>query len=244
MSPKRTLITAKRILLQLAHDKRTLALIFIVPPALMTLLYFVFGEENTIFDSISPIILGIFPLIIMFLITSIAMLRERRSGTLDRLMAMPMGKGELIGGYALAFSTVAFLQAIITSFIATTFLGVSVAAGTPLLVCAAILSAILGTALGICASAFAKTEFQAVQFMPAFIFPQLLVCGLFVPREQMASALQGFANIMPMTYSVDAMQQLALHTSITGQIWRDFLLVAVYAVIALLLGSLTICRNS
>lgn len=243
MNVRRITATTRRVLMQLLHDRRTLALILFVPPILMVLLRYVFDAQTAVFYTITPIILGIFPLIIMFLITSITMLRERRSGTLDRLMVMPMGKGELIAGYAIAFSFVAFAQAVVASFVAVSLLDVTVAAGTPLLICAAILAALLGTALGLFASAFAKTEFQAVQFMPAFIFPQLLVCGLFVPRDQMATVLQRFADIMPMTYSVDAMQQIALQSSITSQITRDFVIIISYAVIALALGALTIRRK-
>lgn len=244
MNLRRAAATAQRVLLQLFHDKRTLALILLVPPILMTLLRYVFDANLAVFTMIAPIILGVFPLIIMFLITSITMLRERRSGTLDRLMTMPIGKSELIAGYALAFSLVAFAQALVASFVAVSLLDVTVAAGTSLLICAAILAALLGTALGLFASAFAKTEFQAVQFMPAFVFPQLLVCGLFVPREQMATALQWFADIMPMTYSVDVMQQIAVQNSITSQMVRDFVVIIGYAIVALALAALTIRRKS
>lgn len=243
MSPRNTLATARRILQQLAHDHRTLALILLVPAILITILKYVFDTDSRIFDSIAPMILGIFPLIIMFVVTSIATLRERSGGTLDRLMTSPLSKLDFLLGYALAFALLATLQAIIASAVVLGLLGVSVMGGTlPVLICA-VAAALLGTTLGLFMSAFATSEFQAVQFMPAFIFPQLLVCGLFVARDHMATLLQWFADIMPLTYSVDAMKQVSLHASWNGTLTRDLLIVVGCAVVALLLGAATIRRQ-
>jgi ABC-2 type transport system permease protein len=230
-------------LLQLAHDKRTLALLFVVPPALIALLKYVFQNQAREFNSLAPLLLGIFPMVIMFLITSIATLRERTSGTLDRLMTMPIGKADFIFGYALAFALVATLQAVITALVMLGLLDVTVLGGTAATLIGGILAAILGTALGLLASAFAASEFQAVQFMPAFIFPQLLTCGLFIAREQMARPLQWLADIFPLTYSVDAMKQATLHTNWTGRHSTDLIVVAAFAVAALMLGAITIRRQ-
>lgn len=218
-------------------------MVWFVPPLLMVLLRYTFDKNMFLFMRVAPVLLGMFPLITMFLITSIAMLRERRGGTLDRLMTMSINKGELVAGYGLAFAVIALVQALIASFVAVVLLDVSVAAGVPLLVVAAILTALLGTAMGLFLSAFAKSEFQAVQFLPAFILPQLLVCGLFVPRELMAEPLQWFASIAPMTYGVDAMQQIAIQPSLTTQIVNDFLILGGFIIVALILGSLTIRRR-
>ncbi len=95
--------TAGRVLRQLTHDPRTIALLVIVPVLLITLLRYVFDGAPGTFDATGASLLGIFPLITMFLVTSIATLRERTTGTLERLLALPLGKGGLIGGYALAF---------------------------------------------------------------------------------------------------------------------------------------------
>jgi ABC-2 type transport system permease protein len=240
----KTLATARRVLQQLAHDHRTLALILLVPAILLIILRYTFDGNQLLFDRLAPMILGIFPLIIMFIVTSIAMLRERRIGTLDRLMTMPMSKLDLIAGYGLAFALLALAQAAIASGVVLGLLGVSVAGGAGLVLLGAVVSALLGTALGLFMSAFATSEFQAVQFMPAFIFPQLLVCGLFVPREQMATVLQWFADIMPLTYAVDAMQQITTQNSWTADLTRDFVVVAAYAVAVLIMGALTIRRKS
>jgi ABC-2 type transport system permease protein len=243
MSGSKTFATAHRVLNQLRHDRRTLALLFVVPPILITILKYVFQGNSRQFDQIAPMLLGIFPMVMMFLVTSIATLRERTSGTLDRLMTLPMAKADFIMGYALAFSLVALVQALITSSVMLGLLHVTVLGGTLPTLLGAIVAAFLGTSLGLFVSAFASSEFQAVQFMPAFIFPQLLTCGLFVPRDHMARLLQWFADIVPLTYSVDAMKLLATHTNWSGALTRDFTVVVAYALAALILASVTIRRQ-
>ncbi|HVX47830.1 MAG TPA: ABC transporter permease [Candidatus Saccharimonadales bacterium] len=243
MSPARTTATAARVIRQLAHDPRSVALLFVVPPVLITILKYVFQGSPDTFDYIGPMLLGIFPLVMMFLITSIATLRERTSGTLDRLMVSPMSRIDFIFGYALAFSLIALVQAFITCFVMLGLLQVTVMGGTLPALVSAVLAAFLGTSIGLFMSAFASSEFQAIQFMPAFIFPQLLVCGLFVAREQMAKPLQWFADIMPLTYSVDAMKQITTQPAWTGTLSRDLLVVVGFGVVALVLGAATIRRQ-
>lgn len=242
MSPSKTLATSRRVLTQLRHDPRTLAMLFVVPPVLITVLKYVFQNDLT-FDSLAPMLLGIFPMILMFLITSIATLRERTNGTLERLMTMPMGKLDFILGYAIAFAIVALVQALVATGVMLGLLQVTVLGGTLPTLVGAVLAAMLGTALGLFVSAFAVTEFQAVQFMPVFLFPQLLVCGLFVARDQMARLLQWLSDIFPLTYSVDAMKQITEHAGWSGTLIRDLLVVIAYTLLALVLGSLTIRRQ-
>lgn len=243
MSGRKTLATSLRVLTQLKHDPRTIGLILFVPPILLTILKYAFQAEPQVFNRLAPMILGVFPLTIMFIVTSIATLRERTTGTLDRLMTMPLSKFDFVFGYSLAFSLLAFLQACLVSLVTLGLLGVTVQGGTaPVLLCA-VLAALLGTNLGLFVSAFARTEFQAVQFMPALIFPQLLVCGLFVARSHMARPLQWFADVMPLTYSVDALKQVTLHSSWSATLTRDLTVVLGFAVAALILGSITIRRQ-
>lgn len=243
MSLRKTLATAGRVLGQLRHDRRTLALLFVVPPVLITILKYVFQGEASVFNNIAPMLLGIFPMTMMFLVTSIATLRERTSGTLDRLMTMPIAKLDFILGYALAFSLLALIQAVITAGVMLGLLNVTVMAGNLPTILGAIAAAFLGTSLGLFTSAFAATEFQAVQFLPAFIFPQLLTCGLFVAREHMAKALQWFSDIMPLTYSVDAMKQVTAHANWTAALSKDLIIVVSCGVAALVFGSITIRRQ-
>ncbi len=243
MSLRKTFATAIRVLGQLLHDPRTSALVMLVPCGLLIILRFVFQNNTALFNSIAPMILGIFPLITMFIITSIATLRERTIGTLDRLMTYPMSKLDFVFGYALAFALLALVQAVLASAVVLGILRVTVMGGTIAVLISAVVAALLGTALGLFLSAFATSEFQAVQFLPAFIFPQLLTCGLFITRDHMAKLLQWFADVMPMTYSVDAMKQVTLHSQWTGTLTRDLLVVIGFGIAVLILGSATIRRQ-
>ncbi|WP_405663896.1 ABC transporter permease [Streptomyces sp. NBC_01166] len=244
LSPARTLATAGRVLRQLRHDPRTVALLLIVPVLMITLLRFVFDGDAGTFDAIGASLLGIFPMITMFLVTSIATLRERTSGTLERLLAMPLGKGDLIAGYALAFGTVAVAQSLLAAALSVWALGLDVVGSPWLLLLVALLDALLGTALGLFVSAFAASEFQAVQFMPAVIFPQLLLCGLFTPRDRMHPALEAVSDVLPMSYAVDGMNQVLAHTDITADFYRDILIVAGCALLVLCLGAATLRRRT
>ncbi|HET6924343.1 MAG TPA: ABC transporter permease [Candidatus Saccharimonadales bacterium] len=243
MSPARVLATARRVLMQLRHDPRTIALILVVPCLLITLLKYVFDGQPFVFDRVAPMILGIFPLLMMFLITSIATLRERKLGTLDRLMTMPISKLDFIFGYALAFALLALVQAVVVCAVTLGLLGVTVLGGTWPVLVAAVLAALLGMSLGLFVSAFATSEFQTVELVMPILMPQILLCGLFVARDQMARLLQWLADVFPLTYSVDAMKQLTLHAAWTGQLTRDLLIVLGCTILALVLGSLTIRRQ-
>ncbi|MFF8604257.1 ABC transporter permease [Streptomyces sp. NPDC015232] len=244
MNGARTLATAARVLRQLRHDPRSIALMLLVPCLMLVLLRYVFDGSPQTFDGIGASLLGIFPLITMFLVTSIATLRERTSGTLERLLAMPLAKADLIAGYALAFGLVAVVQSVLATGLALTFLGLDVTGSPWLLLLVALLDALLGTALGLFVSAFAASEFQAVQFMPAVIFPQLLLCGLFTPRDRMAPALEAISDVLPMSYAVDGMNQVLRHTDVTADFLRDALVVAGCAVLVLGLGAATLRRRT
>ncbi|MFF3981787.1 ABC transporter permease [Streptomyces sp. NPDC001828] len=244
MTASRTFATAARVLRQLRHDPRTIALLLIVPALMIILLRYVFDAGPAVFNDIGASLLGIFPLITMFLVSSIATLRERTSGTLERLLAMPLAKGDLIGGYALAFGAIAVLQSLIATGIALWLLDLNVAGSPWLLLLVALLDALLGTALGLFVSAFAASEFQAVQFMPAVIFPQLLLCGLFTPREDMQPVLRWISDVLPMSYAVDAMTQVLHHPHATAAFARDAGIVAAVALLVLTLGAATLPRRT
>lgn len=243
MSPCRTLATARRVLLQLRHDPRTVALILLVPCLLMILMRYVFNNA-TLFNQVAAPILGVFPFTVMFIVSSITTLRERTTGTLERLLTMPMGKLDLLLGYALAFGIMAIIQAVVVSLVVLGPLGFKLQGSEWMLILMAVLNALLGTSLGLFISAFARTEFQAVQFMPAFVFPQALLCGLFIDRSQMATVLRWLSDITPMYYAVNALQQIATHSNVTGLLVRDIIVVAGIAVVALTLGAATLRRRS
>ncbi|WGW12022.1 ABC transporter permease [Saxibacter everestensis] len=244
------LAVARRVLTQLRNDPRSIAMIVVVPSFLLVVVRFLYDNETlqpgqpATFDRVGPILLGIFPFVVMFLITSITMLRERTSGTLERLLASPLGKGDLLFGYGLAFSLMAVLQAAFTCGVAYWLLGMTTEGSPWLVVLVAVVNAVLGVSLGLLCSAFAHTEFQAVQFMPVVVVPQFLLCGLLVARDQMADWLEAIANALPMTYSVEALSEISRHADPTGTMWRDLGIVAGCAVVALSLAAVTLPRAS
>ncbi len=242
MTPRITAAVAGRVLTQLRRDHRTLALLLVLPCLLITLLWWMF-RHTPVFDEVGPALLAMFPFIVMFLVTSVTTLRERSSGTLERLLAMPMGKLDFLVGYALAFGAVAVIQAALAVGLSVGLLDLEVQGPVWLLLVVAVVDAVLGTALGLLVSAFARTEFQAVQFMPALVIPQILLCGLFLPRDQLPQALEWISNLLPLSYAVDAMQTLTA-TAATADVWRDLAVVAAYAVAGLALGAATLRRRT
>jgi len=244
MSPRRVFATTGRVLRQLRHDHRTVGLILFVPCILVTLFKYVFNDETTAFNNLAPLILGIFPFTVMFVVASVAMLRERTAGTLERLMTLPMSRLDLLLGYALAFALLGLIQSILASTVTLGLLDVTVKAGTLPLLVTAVLTGLLGMALGLFTSAFARNEFQAVQFLPAFVLPQLLICGLFVDRDKMAPFLDWLSGVMPLTYSVDAMKNITQHTDWTGDLIHDLIVISLFAIAALIAGAATLRRQS
>ncbi len=243
MTPRITYAVATRVLTQIRRDHRTAAMLLALPCLLITLLWWMFQDSGAVFDRLGPGLLALFPFIIMFLVTSVTTLRERSSGTLERLLAMPMGKLDFLVGYALAFGVVAAVQSALAVLLSVGLLDLDVQGPVWLLTVVAIADAVLGSALGLFVSAFATTEFQAVQFMPAFVIPQILLCGLFVARDQLPTALEKVSDVLPLSYATDAMQSLTV-TSATGDVWRDIGVVAAFAVAALGLGAATLRRRT
>jgi ABC-2 type transport system permease protein len=239
VSVDRTLATARRVLTQLRHDPRTLALMIVVPCVLETLLRLIYTHRRVAFDQAGAPLLAIFPLTTVSLVTSIALLRERTSGTLERLLTTPLGRLELLTGYALATA-----QAVIASALTLGPLGLHVRGPGGLVVVLAVCVAVLGMGLGLLASAFARSEFQVVQFLPLTIFPQLLLCGLLVARERMPSALHAISDVLPMSYAVDGMHHLTRQATASGALWGDIAIVLAFAAGALVLGAATLRRRT
>ncbi len=244
MTIRVTLATAARVLRQLRRDRRTVALILIVPPLLLALFKYVFDGQEATFDRVGGPLVGLFPFITMFLVTSIAMLRERTSGTLERLMSLPLAKLDLLLGYGLAFALAAGLQAVITASVGFGLLGLDSEGSIWLVVLLAIGNALLGMALGLFLSAFATSEFQAVQFMPAFVIPQILLGGLLVPRDRMAPALEWASDVLPLTYAYDALARTTSHGDLDGRLWLDVAVLAGSIAVALALGAVTLRRRT
>ncbi|HYO40033.1 MAG TPA: ABC transporter permease [Nocardioidaceae bacterium] len=252
MSPRITLAVAARVLTQLRRDHRTMAMLVVLPCLVLTLLWWMFeGSAGGAggFDTLGPPLLALIPFVVMFLVTSVTTLRERSSGTLERLLAMPTGKGDFLSGYALAFGLVAAVQSVLAVALCHWVLGLDVAGPVSMLVVVAVVDAVLGTALGLLVSAFARTEFQAVQFMPALVIPQILLCGLFVPREAMPRVLEAVSDVLPLSYAVDAMTSVSSMTGsgfggVDAGVWTDIVVVLTFAVAGLALGAATLRRRT
>ncbi|WP_020671546.1 ABC transporter permease [Amycolatopsis nigrescens] len=238
-----TTATARRILTQLRHDPRTVVMLVLVPSLLMVLLRYVFNSEQ-LFSRSAPALLGVFPFLIMFLIASVTTLRERTSATLERLMTMPIGRFDLLCGYALAFGAIAVVQVAVAAGVSVAWLGLEIAGSLWMLLLIAVLDALLGMALGLFVSAFARTEFQAIQFMPVFVLPQVLLCGLFMPREEMGRLLNWLSDVMPLSYAVDALRHVTSSSTMDGTVVRNLLIVTGCALLALILGAATLRRRT
>lgn len=243
MSIRRAIATAGRVLHQLRHDPRSIALMLIAPSLLVGLFAWLFADQEGVFDRFGGAILALFPFIVMFLITSITTLRERRSGTLERLMTTPLGKADFIIGYALAFGLMAVVQAIITVTFAVYVCGLQVDGPLWQLGLVAVVDAVLGTALGLLASAFAQTEFQAVQFMPVLVFPQIILGGLFMPRDQMPDVLYAISDWLPLSHAIDAIEAVTAGDE-GWDVGSPLLIVGAFAVGCLVLAPLTLRRRT
>ncbi|SNS75811.1 ABC-2 type transport system permease protein [Geodermatophilus pulveris] len=250
LSPRLTAATTGRVLRQLRHDHRTIAMMVLLPSLLLGLLYLLWADlpappgTPSTFDRVGLTMLGVFPFVVMFLVTSIAMLRERTSGTLERLLTTPLSRPALLLGYGAAFGLAAAAQALVTVTVATTLYDLDLAGPLWAVVLIAVVTTALGVALGLLASAFARSEFQAVQFMPVVVLPQFFLCGLLVPREQMAGWLQAISDVLPLTYAVEALQEVGRSPEPTGTMWADVGVVAGAALLALALAAATLRRRT
>lgn len=244
MNLRATFATAGRIAKQLSHDHRTLAMLFLMPTILITLLRFVFDDNERVFDSVGGPMLAVFPFVTMFLVTSIATLRERTNGTLERLLVMPIHKLDLILGYAFVFSLIAMVQVTLATFVATGWLGLDIEGQWQWLLAVAALDAVLGVTLGLFVSAFARTEFQAVQFMPVFVLPQFLLCGLLVARDSMHPWLYELSKALPLSYAIDAITRVVQHDTLNETFFSNLAVIGSVAFGLLLLGALTLRRRT
>lgn len=243
MNPVRTFATTGRVLRQLSHDPRSIALLLLAPSLLVGLFSWLLSDQDGAFDRFGGPILALFPFILMFIITSVTTLRERRSGTLERLLTTPLGKGDFIAGYALAFGLVATVQALVTVWFAVAVCGLSVDGAVWQLGAVAVVDALLGTGLGLLASAFARTEFQAVQFMPAIVFPQILLGGLLMPRDAMPEALEAISDWLPLSYAIDAVNAVTAGDE-GWDLGGPLLVIGAVTVVALGLAALTLRRRT
>lgn len=234
----------------MAADHRSVAMILVVPVLVITLMYFMFQNAPhrpgtpTPFNNACLIILGLFPLFVMFIITSITMQRERSSGTLERILTTPLRRLDLLMAYGTAFSIAAAVQAIVACVVSFWLLDFTTAGDPVWVFVIAIDNAVLGVGLGLLFSAFARTEFQAVQFIPLVMVPQLLLAGVIVPRAAMPGWLEWISNLLPASYALEALQQVGIHKELSDTAVRDMLVVLAFAVASLCLAAATLRRRT
>ena len=227
--------TSRRVLAQLLADKRTIGLMMAAPPLLLTLLYYMYSEvplipgSQSFFSGIALTMFAVLPMFFMFLITSITMQRERASGTLERLWTTNLHRADLLFGYSSAFVVVAVIQAAILCTVGYCFLGVQTQ-GNPGWV--------------VLTSAFARSEFQAVQFMPIVVLPQVFLCGLLVPLEHLPRILERIALLLPLTYGVKAIESVKTQTEVSSDYWGPLAIVLAWGIGSLILAALTMPRTS
>ncbi len=225
-------------------------MILLVPVLVITLMYFMFDKTPhrpgtpAPFNNACLILLGLFPLFVMFIITAITMQRERASGTLERILTTPLRRLDLLLAYGTAFGVAATLQATLACMVSFWFLGFDTAGSPVWVFVIAIVNAVLGVGLGLLCSAFARTEFQAVQFIPLVMVPQLLLAGIIVPRAMMSTWLQWISNVLPASYALEALQQVNAHPGLTGTALRDIVVVICFAIAALCLAAATLRRRT
>ena len=242
--------TVARIAAQLKGDPRAIALILLIPPLLLTLLYYVFYDlptppgQSRVFDTTGPIMLAVLPMFMMFIVTSVIMLRERVSGTLERIFTTPLRRLNLLVSYACVFGLLAVLQSSILVVLLLGPLGIELTGPAWALLLLSFLGSVIGVAFGLLASAFARTEFQAVQFMPIFIAPQLFLCGPLVPKEQLPDVLEAIANWLPMTWAVDVVRDVLANPELGSDSWWRFAALAGVIVAALLIAAASMPRKT
>jgi len=237
-----TLVIAGRIINQLVRDRRTIILIAVVPLVIASLVG-VSVPDKSILDYTAPAILAVLILFFGFLLTGISFLRERSQGTLERLMASPVSRLDIVGGYLLGFLLFAIVQTMILFFYLIYVIKVNYYGDLWQILVFQVLIGIGAVCMGTFFSVLAKNEFQMVQFIPMIIVPQMFLCGLIWPVSQMPEYLQWLANALPMTYGVEGTRALMLQGQNLLDIGKEIGVLAAYAVGLLILSAITLRRG-
>lgn len=197
------------------------------------------SDNSSAFDNIAPLMMGFFIFFFVFLIAGVAFLRERISGTLERLLATPVRRYELVFGYFLGFGAFVFLQTLLIQFYMVNALHIALKGNFALVLLTNLLLAAGSLSLGILLSAFARNELQLFQFIPLVIVPQILFCGLFSLRGAPAWVLV-LSKVFPLTYAADALTDVALRGLGLGTILPDLLILSGYMALFLILNTLVL----
>ena len=243
MIPDRAFTIAGRIIHQLIRDRRTVAMIVVVPVVVMTLIGLSF-PEGTVLDDISPALLATLALFFSFLLTGISFLRERSQGTMERLMASPVSRFDMVVGYLFGFFVFALTQTLIILLFTIYVLDVRYSGDLWQIFVFQIVVIAGAVNLGIFISTFARNEFQMVQFIPLIIIPQIFLCGVIWPVAQMPDYLQWLSKILPLTYAVDGLRDIMLAGKSLLDVGFELSVLVGFAVVISILAAITLRRGA
>jgi ABC-2 type transport system permease protein len=241
---RHALTIAGRIFNQVIRDHRTFALIMVVPIVVMTLIWLSFPKELGMLDYIAPALLATLALFFGFLLTGISFLRERSQGTLERLMASPVSRADIVIGYLLGFFAFALTQTLIILFYTIYILDIHYTGDLWQILVFQVIILTGAINLGIFISTFARNEFQMVQFIPLIILPQVFLCGILWPVEQMDTALQWIAKFLPLTYAVEGLTDIMLHGKNLIDVGFDLIVLLAFAVGISIITAFTLRRSA
>lgn len=193
------------------------------------------GEHYTLLDYLAPLLVGLFAFFFTFLLSAVAFLRERTTGTLERLLASPLRRGELVVGYLVGFGVFALIQATVIIAFTVFVLNVRYTGNIATIFLIEAMLVIVSVSLGLFVSAFARTELQAVQFIPVVLLPQVFLSGLLVPVDQLPDVLRPFATVLPLTYANEALRAVMIKGFPLDDplIVRDLLVLAAFGVVTI-----------
>ena len=222
------LTVSRRLLLGLRGDPRTLVLVLVVPAFIV----YLFGEVFPRPEPVAPILLAVFVFFLTYLLTAVGFLRERTAGTLERVLVSPISRGGLVLGYVVGFGLLAAVQSVVLLVSSVYFLDVSFAHGVGLVFVLELLGALTALGIGVLLSLFAESEFQAVQFIPLVITPQVILGGTFLPVEELPTYLELAARAMPITYLIEGMKYVVLDEGTVAEAWTAVGVLVLFTVFA------------
>jgi ABC-2 type transport system permease protein len=238
-----TFTIARRIIIQMVRDRRTIGLLVVVPLVIASIVGVSIPDKRML-DYTAPAILAVLIMFFGFILTGISVLRERSQGTMERLMASPATRLDIVGGYLLGFLLFAILQTLIIFFYMVYVIKVNYHGELWEILVFQVIIGIGAVCLGTFFSVFARNEFQMMQFIPLIILPQIFLCGVLWDVDQMPRYLQWIADFLPLTYGVDGVRALMLQGQGLPDIGKDIGILAAYAVGLVVLAALTLRRGT
>jgi len=243
MSAARTLAIAGRVVIQITRDHRTLALMLVGPVVVMTLVGLSFSQKKEVLNFVAPALVGTLVMFFVFIVTGVSFLRERTQGTMERLLATPVGRGDVLLGYLAGLLLFAAAQSLMVVLFLVLVLDISYQGSLGHIFFLVLVLATTSVNTGIFFSTFAHNEFQVMQFIPLVIGPQLFLAGVLVPVEQMPGYLQAVARVMPLTYAIRGLRDIMLLGQGLEAIATELAALAGFAALMIALAALTVRRT-